>query len=111
MAPGFPPADGLLGLYALDAGDTARCLAYFQERERRRPSSDLFYYYGICLGALGRTDEAVAKLLEAARLDPDDSEPYRVGIALLRKAGRDEEAERMLRMARERFGGRFGGGS
>src|SRR2546426_7251090 len=86
MAPGFPPAQGLLGLYFLEAGDTSRSLAYFREGERRRPSSDLFYYYGTCLGAMGRTDEAVAKLLEAERLSPEDAEPYAAAIALLRKA-------------------------
>jgi hypothetical protein len=58
MAPDFPPADGLLGLYYLDAGDSVRCLAYFRDRERRRPSAELFYYYGMCLEAMGRKEEA-----------------------------------------------------
>jgi tetratricopeptide (TPR) repeat protein len=104
MDPGFTGADGLLGLYYMDAGDTARSLAYFQDRERREPSSDLFYYYGVCLGALGRTDEAVAKLERAGTLDPADSEPWRTAAGLLEKAGRKEEAERMRRIAEGKAG-------
>jgi len=104
MDPGFTGADGLLGLYYLDAGDSSRSLAYFRERERREPSADLFYYYGICLGALGRTDEAVAKLERAGELDPADAEPWQAAARILDRAGRREEAERMRRIAEGKRG-------
>src|SRR5262249_16946338 len=72
MYPNFPPAQGLLGLFYLEEGDTARCLAYFREEGRGSVTADFFYYDGYCLGRMGRIDDAVVKLLMAARMDPGD---------------------------------------
>ncbi|HKA24767.1 MAG TPA: DUF2723 domain-containing protein [Candidatus Eisenbacteria bacterium] len=102
MYPDFPPAQGLLGLFYLEEGDTARCLAYFREREQGRATADLFYYDGYCLGRLGRIDEAVAKLSIADRMDPGDLGALQTAHDLLQGAGRAQEAAAIQRRIEER---------
>jgi hypothetical protein len=98
MYPGFPAAQGLLGLFYLEEGDTARSRAYFQEGERGPVSADFFYYDGYCLGRMGRIDEAVEKLLIAARMDPGDVQALETARDLLiRRGGRNGEADLIQR--------------
>jgi Protein O-mannosyl-transferase TMEM260-like len=102
MYPDFPPAQGLLGLFYFEAGDTAASRAYFRERERGPVTADLFYYDGYCLGRMGRIDEAVGKLAIAARMDPGDVQALETARDLLRGAGRVTEAEAIERRIEER---------
>ena len=96
MFPDFPQVEGVLGYFYYDAGDTAKALDYFRERERRRPTSDLLYYHGLMLSDLGQTDSAVVKLLHAGELDPTEVQAYKVAYMLLMEKGRREEADRVL---------------
>jgi len=102
MYPGFPPAQGLLGLFYLEMGDTARCLAYFRRGERGPATADFFYYDGYCLGRMGRIDEAVEKLSIADRMDPGDLQALETAHDLLSGAGRTSEAEKVQRMIEAR---------
>jgi hypothetical protein len=106
MYPDFPAAQGLLGLFYLEEGDTAGCLAYFREREQAREpgrvSADFFYYDGYCLGRMGRIDEAVDKLSLAARMDPGDLVALEAARDLLFGAGRKAEAAEIQRRIEER---------
>ena len=102
MYPGFPPAQGLLGLFYLEEGDTARCLDYFREGERGPATADFFYYDGYCLGRMGRIDEAVEKLAIADRLDPGDPQALETARELLQRAGRTADAARIQRRIEER---------
>jgi tetratricopeptide (TPR) repeat protein len=96
MFPEFPQVEGVLGVFYFDAGDTARALAYFRERERLRPTSDVLYYYGVTLNFLGQTDSAVAKFLRAGDLDPTEVQAYKAAYMLLMEGGRRQEADSVL---------------
>jgi tetratricopeptide (TPR) repeat protein len=97
MFPDFPQVEAILGVFYMDAGDTARAFEYFREKERTHPTSDLYYYEGITLGTMGRIDEAVAKLLKAGEIDPDETQAYKAAYMLLMDHGRREEAAQVLR--------------
>jgi tetratricopeptide (TPR) repeat protein len=96
MFPEFPQVEGVLGVFYLDAGDTARALAYFRDRERTRPTSDLLYYYGVTLNYAGQVDSAVAKFLRAGELDPQEVQAYKAAYMLLMERGRRREADGVL---------------
>jgi len=98
MYPEGSPVEGVIGLFYLDAGDTARALAYYEERVRTHPSSDIYYYYGVCLGFLGRVDDAVKQLLKAGEVDPTEVQAYKAAYALLHNAGREQEAQQVVEM-------------
>jgi tetratricopeptide (TPR) repeat protein len=110
MYPGFPPAQGLLGLFYLEQGDTAQCLAYFRAGEPGRATADFFYYDGYCLGRMGRIDEAVEKLLIADRMDPGDPQALETALDLLQRAGRSAEAARIQQRIEEKHTGPPGRG-
>jgi hypothetical protein len=105
MYPGFPAAQGLLGLFYLEEGDTARSRAFFQEGERGPVTADFFYYDGYCLGRMGRIDEAVAKLSIADRMDPGDLQALETARDLLSGAGRKSEAREIQRRIEARRNG------
>ncbi len=108
--PAFPPAQGLLGLFYLEEGDTAASRAYFRERERGPVTADLFYYDGYCLGRMGRIDEGVEKLLVAARMDQGDVQALETARDLLiKRGGRNGAVEMIQKMIEERRS--TGGGS
>src|SRR5262249_45620232 len=102
MYPGFPAAQGLLGLFYLEEGDTARSRAYFQEGERGPVMADFFYYDGYCLGRMGRIDEAVGKLAIADRREPGDPQALETARDLLLGAGRKAEAQEIQRRIEDR---------
>jgi tetratricopeptide (TPR) repeat protein len=96
MFPDFSPVEGVMGLFILDSGDTAKALQYFEDRAKTHPSSDLYYYWGVALGFLGRTNDAVQKLLKAGDLDPEEVQAYKAAYALLMQANRTQEAANVL---------------
>jgi tetratricopeptide (TPR) repeat protein len=96
MYPDFSPVEGVKGLFIMDSGDTAKALAYFEERARTHPSSDLYYYWGVALGFLGHTEDAVQKLLKAGDMDPQETQAYKAAYALLMQAGKRDEANNVL---------------
>jgi len=96
MYPEGSPVEGVIGLFYLDAGDTAKALAYFEEKARTKPSSDIYYYYGVCLGFLGRVDDAVKQLMKAGEVDPTEVQAYKAAYTLLVNAGRTQEAQRVI---------------
>ena len=96
MFPDFSPVEGVMGLFIMDSGDTAKALAYFADRAQKHPNSDVYYYWGVALGFLGHTDDAVQKLLKAGDLDPEEVQAYKAAYALLMQAGRRQEAANVL---------------
>jgi Tfp pilus assembly protein PilF len=96
MFPDFSPVEGVMGLFIMDSGDTAKALAYFADRAKKHPNSDVYYYWGVALGFLGHTDDAVQKLLKAGELDPDEVQAYKAAYALLMQAGRKQQAANVL---------------
>jgi tetratricopeptide (TPR) repeat protein len=96
MFPEMLSVKGQLGVFYLEAGDTAKALEFLARESRRNPSPDLLYYYGVTLGFAGRIDEAVESLLLCARLDPTDDQAFFAAFSLLNDAGRREEAKRVL---------------
>jgi TolA-binding protein len=97
MFPGWTQIEGFLGVFILEAGDTARALEYFRHLARTRPSADAYYYYGLALAGLGETDSAVASFLSAVRLDPRETQSYKAAYVLLMSKGRVQEAQDVLR--------------
>jgi hypothetical protein len=96
MAPTFTQPTALLGMFQLESGDTLGALAYFAQQERIAPSGDIEYYYGVALGVTGKVDSALVRLLRAGTLDPSLTQGYKAAYALLRGAGRDQEAQQVL---------------
>jgi tetratricopeptide (TPR) repeat protein len=98
MFPDFSPVEGVMGLFIIDSGDTNRALAYFAERARKHPNSDVYYYWGVALGYLGHVDDAVQKFLKAGALDPGETQAYKAAYALLMQAGRTQDANNVLQI-------------
>jgi tetratricopeptide (TPR) repeat protein len=98
MYPEGSPVEGVVGLFYLDAGDTTKALAYYADKVRTNPSSDIYYYYGVCLGFLGRIDDAVKQLLKAGEVDPTEVQAYKAAYALLHNAGREQEAQQIVQV-------------
>ncbi len=96
MFPDMTAVKGQLGIFYLEAGDTAKALDYLARAASESHTPDVLYYQGLALGFCGRTDEAVAALREAARLDPSDDQPFLAAFSLLNDAGRREEAKGVL---------------
>jgi tetratricopeptide (TPR) repeat protein len=98
MYPTFPAVRPALGMFYLEAGDTAAGIAFFEKSKAITPrDADLAYYHGIALGLTGRIDEASARLNDAISLAPDDGQSYFALYSLLADHGRMAQAGDVLR--------------
>ena len=98
MYPTFPAVRPALGMFYLEAGDTAQGIAFFEKSKAITPRDpDLAYYHGIALGLTGRIDEAVTRLNDGISIAPDDGQTYFALYSLLADHGRLAEAGDVLR--------------
>jgi tetratricopeptide (TPR) repeat protein len=99
------------GLQAFERKDYATALEYFQAFLEERPGfADIRHSAGLCLGLLGRTEEALEQLDLAIEVNPGYVEAHVNRALLLQELGRYDEAREAFALARrhERQGhGRF----
>jgi tetratricopeptide (TPR) repeat protein len=67
---------GLAQTYAREANDTEAIHVLEPVREKRRGHYLLEYYFGLLASRLGREQEAIAALENAARLTPESPDPF-----------------------------------
>ena len=98
--PNQPDALGLMGALANQHGRPMEALALLEralERGKRNPTFHM--QKGMALCSLGRFEDGLLSLRQAARLDPKSKEvPFNLGVAL-DKSGRTEEAVPYLEKA------------
>jgi hypothetical protein len=98
MYPNFPGVRPALGMFYLEAGDTAKSLEFFAKNAHLAPNDlEFIYYHGIALGIAGDVDNAAARFEDAIRLQPDDAQSYLAQYSLYLEAGRRADAARVLR--------------
>jgi tetratricopeptide (TPR) repeat protein len=92
--PRLEPAERILGTAYRLQGQPQKSLRLLEPLAKKNAeSADLLHELGLCLGAVGRGDEAIASLREAVRLDPEHAAAWRSLGNQLSAAG-DEEASR-----------------
>jgi hypothetical protein len=102
MFPSFPQVNGLLGLFYLDSGDTAKAMAHFRDKLAKAADTDLYYYYGVALGFVGEIDSAVKYLTIAGESDPNEVQAWKAAYGLLLEQGRNAEAAQVLQQLVQR---------
>jgi len=81
-------------------GHRAEAVTAYRRALRLRPGdARLLEGFGLCLGELGRSDEALAPLRHRAAQDPDSAEAYRKIAILEHRAGELTEARHSYRRA------------
>lgn len=89
------------GLQAFDRKDYAAALELFQAFLAERPGfADIRHAAGLCLGFLGRTEEALEQLALAIRVNPGYVEAHINSALLLQELGRYDEARAAFDEAR-----------
>jgi tetratricopeptide (TPR) repeat protein len=97
MYPTFPGVKPALGMFYLEAGDTAASLAFFAKQAAASANDiEFIYYHAIALGITGDVDNAARRFEDAIRLQPDDSQSYYAEYSLYLEAGRRADAARVL---------------
>jgi tetratricopeptide (TPR) repeat protein len=90
--PNLEPAERILGAAYRLQGQPHKSLALLEPLAKKKANSaDLLHELGLCLGAAGRGDDAVASLRKAVRLNPKHAGAWRTLGDQLNAAG-DEEA-------------------
>jgi hypothetical protein len=98
MFPDYPNAAIPLGLFHMEAGDTALALSTFRQLIAEDPGNvDAHYYYGASLSLRGQQAAAVAQMEEAVRLDPNYTRAYYGAYNSLMQSGRPDQAVVWLR--------------
>jgi Flp pilus assembly protein TadD len=100
ISPSASAAAGEEAARAMAAGDYAAAVEGFQQAVRQSPRDHRSYFYlAQCLGALGRTEEAVQALQQGLTVRPTSSAlAYNLGL-MTRRAGREDEAQTHFRRA------------
>jgi tetratricopeptide (TPR) repeat protein len=103
MYPGFPAVRPALGMFYLEAGDTAQSLAFFAKNTQVAGNDiEFIYYHAVVLGLTGDVDNAAKRFEDAIRLAPDDAQSYLAEYSLFLEAGRRTDAANVLRRWVER---------
>jgi tetratricopeptide (TPR) repeat protein len=90
------------GLQAFDRKDYAAALELFQAFLEERPGfADIRHAAGLCLGFLGRAEEALEQMRLAVRVNPGYVEAHINSALLLQELGRYDEAREAFEQARQ----------
>src|SRR5438874_441328 len=93
VAPGHPGATLILGIARRTGGDPTVALAVLEPLAMSQPRwAAAHYELGLTLGALGRSEEAVAALRRSVQLNPDLPDAWRVLADHLMAVGDDAGA-------------------
>jgi Flp pilus assembly protein TadD len=97
MFPSFSDVLMPLGGFYMEAGDSARALALYEDLVRRDPgNAEAHYYLAVSLALKGEFDRAAQEFDAAIRFDPNLNVAYYSAYSLLWGAGRREQALRYL---------------
>jgi len=102
LAPGFAEAHANLGLALAEQGQFQEAIPEIEEAVRLRPAyAEAHAYYGFALSGAGLSERALSEYEEALRRGPESADiRYQMGV-VLRKMGRQADAQVQFARARQ----------